>query len=167
MHDIFVGCLLVIGVFLLAYQGYEKAADERISDTTLLRIAGVSVIIVALLPTDKIGLESSLRGTIHLLAAGAFLASIGIISWAKFSRTRNASLSLIYKVLGAITLIALALMALGKLISVREIWTNIPSTWIFWLETIAVVAYGVAWLIKGKTIEGMANLGRQLFGRGA
>jgi len=167
MHDIFVGCLLVIGVFLLAYQGYEKAPDERISDITLLRIAGVSVIMVALLPTDQIGTESSLRGTLHLLAAGVFLASIGTISWAKFSRTSRAPLRVVYKVLGAITLAALALMALGKLVSVQEIWPDIPTTWVFWLETIAVVAYGVAWLIKGKAMEGVASLGQRLLGRGA
>ena len=167
MQDIFVGSLLVIGVFLLSYQGYEKAKDEKISDTTLLRIAGVSVIIVALLPTDPAGKMDSVRGTIHLIAAGIFLFTIGYISWAKFSRTHDVKLRRVYKILGAITLGSLFIMAAGQIPMVKALWPNPPANWVFWLETVAVFAYGSAWLIKGKASEGVVALSNRLLGRGA
>lgn len=164
MRDIFVGSLLVIGAFLLAYQGYEKQPDEKISDAALLRIAGCSVILVALLPTDPSGADPTIRGRIHLVSAGIFLASIGYISWAKFSRTAQVHLRIVYKVLGAITLGALAIMVINLLPIVPYIWPNPPETLVFWLETIAVFAYGSAWLIKGKTMEGVISLGKRLAG---
>ncbi len=165
MQDIFVGCLLVIGVFLLAYHGYKKAPDEKISDIALLRIAGLSVITVALLPTDPAGQPETLRGTVHLVAAGIFLFTIGFISWAKFSRTRDKTLRKIYRVLGAITLGALLAMAAGKAAAMAGLWVAPQNNWIFWLETVAVVAYGTAWLIKGKASHGIMALGSRILGR--
>jgi hypothetical protein len=171
MRDIFVGSLLVIGVFLLAYRGYDKTPDEKISDVCLMRIAGVSVILVALLPTNPIcplpGCNEAciihpVRGVVHLVAAGVFLAAIGVVSFAKFSRTRNARMKAVYKGLGAVTLGALAIMAALFVPFINALWPNRPETLTFWLETVAVVAFGLAWLAKGKTTEGV----KRLLGRG-
>ncbi len=163
MRDIFVGSLLVIGTFLLAYKGYDKSGQEWLSDRALSLLAGASVIIVALLPTDT-G-PPTLFGNIHLGAAGVFLAAIGAISYFKFSRCADPGRKILFKALGAATLACLALLAAGIFLLDPNSFPAWAENWVFWLESVAVWAFGIAWLIKGETLAATRHLGKQFFGR--
>lgn len=50
MGDIFVGCLVAIGVFLISYRGYPREPDELLSDRWVSTIAGLSILVVAVFP---------------------------------------------------------------------------------------------------------------------
>ncbi len=73
MGDVLVGALWAIGVFLLAYLGYDQTAIERasprlidkISDRAVARVAGLASICVALFP-------------VHGDQCSAFLASVTV-----------------------------------------------------------------------------------------
>jgi hypothetical protein len=86
-RELFVGALSAIGVFLITY----KVAEVNL-DNTLSVAAGVAVAFVALFPTDRpdhvVGLTSlqshlgeSAVGTVHFIAAGAFILSLGVLSF--------------------------------------------------------------------------------------
>ncbi len=162
MRDVFVGSLVVIGTFLLTYTGYQKSRQEWVSDRALSLLAGASVLVVALLPTD-IG-APTLSGQIHLVAAGVFLAAIGAISYFKFARCTNPRRKILFKALGALTLACLGLLTAGALFLDPASIPAWVKNWVFWLETTAIWAFGIAWLIKGEALEATRNFGAQIFG---
>ncbi|MGH3255061.1 MAG: hypothetical protein ACRDOU_06550 [Streptosporangiaceae bacterium] len=92
MRNIFVGTLWALGVFLVAYRGYD-GVDESITN-----VAGLAAIGVALCPT---------KPTVCTAGTGACPAS----SVARLSTSQQV-VGDIHLVLAAITLIALGLMAL-------------------------------------------------------
>lgn len=52
LNVLFVGTLLITGVFLIYYGGYEPEKDEKISDQTWTTLMGVLIITTALVPTE-------------------------------------------------------------------------------------------------------------------
>lgn len=92
MRNIFVGALCALGVFLVAYRGYDDV-DESITN-----VAGVAAIGVALCPT---------KPAVCTAGAGACPAS----SVARLSTSQQV-VGDIHLVMAAITLIALGVMAL-------------------------------------------------------
>jgi hypothetical protein len=71
-RDILVGCLCAIGVFLFLFHGLSK------KENWLLNVAGVAIIIVALVPSPGDTHYGSAR--IHLAAAIVFFVLIGIVA---------------------------------------------------------------------------------------
>lgn len=69
MGDVFVGCLVAIGVFLISYRGYPRQPDELVSDRWVSAIAGCAAILVALLPARPQDLDSCPPGQSFLLEA--------------------------------------------------------------------------------------------------
>jgi len=176
MRDFLVGALTAIGVFLAAYRGYAPQRDEKISDRALGLITGLSAIGVALFPTAGYctsfipGIADSCPETqittLHFALAVIFLLGLGIFSYFKFprydpDRPRNMIKAkrvkyyrfcggVIFATLGAITLILLYQKVTGNSFPVPD--------WLFWLESLAVIAFGISWLIKGEALRTMQNL---------
>ena len=167
MRDVFVAILCAIGVFLITYKGYEKEADEWVSDNAASNIAGFAAILVALFPTTdaasataKCLADSNLIGMVHLAAAVVFFGAIACISYFKFTRSVSDTLTAqkiarnrIYRICG-LTIVA-AIVA----IAVHSFWSDLCLALVdlrpvFFLEAIAVIAFGVAWLTKGEVIYG-------------
>lgn len=161
MRDVFVGYMASLSIFLLSYKGYDS------SDRILTALAGTFGLTLALLPTTfKIPIlpctiVCSLKypaviGTVHLIAAGLFLLFLAFMSLFQFTKgeisptpeklVRNK----VYRVCGHVMLGCIALLivffALPVYISAQLL--NLKP--VFWLETIAIMAFGVAWLVKGE-----------------
>jgi len=173
MGNYFVGSMCAIGVFLGSYRGYKPQQDEILTDRYLGLIAGSAAVIVALFPADPVSTipvcadnETSIVGTIHFSAAALFLACLGVFSFFKFPRydsdkPRNPVKQgrvKYYKLYGAFifaSLIGIAAITVYEKASCREFFIE---TWLFWLESIAVVSFGLSWLMKGEAMEHIQSL---------
>lgn len=160
MRDVFVGYMCALSIFLLSYKGYD------IVDRVLTFLAGTFGLMVALLPTTfKIpmlpcNIECSrfipdLVGTIHLISAGLFLLCLAFMSLFLFTKGESTPTpqklirNKIYKAAGYIILICVGLLVLYFALPHSVTDPLIVLKPIFWLETIAVMAFGFSWLVKG------------------
>jgi hypothetical protein len=161
MRDVFVGTLFAIGVFLFCYRGPNR------QDNVLTNIAGLSAIAGGLLPTEPryhpIILERfpgindpacacyQNHGWIgyHIYAVAAFFLIISYLALFRFTKPsqpyitkQKLSRNKIYRLCGIVMLMSLVAIVAIKVIS--------KDRSIFWPETIAIAAFGIAWLTKGQ-----------------
>jgi hypothetical protein len=160
MRNIFVGSMCAIGVFLMSYRGY----DWR--DAIAGRFAFVCAIGVALFPTSPLPPafppatpDQKLIGGVHLtFAALLFLTLAYRFSLKLFTETdpnktptrQKLKRNVVYRVSGYIMLACIALIAVAALPPIRAMVERFAPR--FWLEAIAIVAFGVSWLTKGEAI---------------
>jgi hypothetical protein len=156
MGDVFVGTLCAIGVFLLSYKGYERR-DDLAGD-----FAGAFAIGVALFPTtppvDPTTLEKAI-GAAHLVFAALFFLTLAYFSLCLFTKTDQTTptpqkiwRNRVYKACGYTIVGGIVLIAVYALLP--EGIENVLSAYnpVCWLESIAVVAFGMSWLTKGEAI---------------
>ncbi len=155
LGGVFVGALCAIGVFLVSYQ-YRVTKKEFASDNRLSTFAGLFGIGVALLPTTRhastaTGWEKTV-GTVHLTFAGLFLVLLCYLCLFRFTRTdlkagmtpEKTRRNVAYLICGAVMALAIVAVPVANVLHLNDSW---PSLLVF--ETIAVEAFGAAWLIKG------------------
>ncbi len=148
MRDVFVGAMCAVGLFLFFYRGYDML-DNLAGD-----VAGFCAILIAWFPTSKVG-PQDLAGQIHFVAAGIFFAVLALFSLFLFTRTgdaptpRKIQRNLIYITCG----IVLTMASLGIFIYFLFLQDRFPDTrFVFWAETVALIAFGISWLTKGGTL---------------
>ena len=148
-RDIFVGALFLFGVFLISYYGHPKdtSKNEITTDNTITNIAGILVLVTALVPTSEVD-KSTPQAIIHLASAAGFFALMGYMSFQHFTRgsddtTLKKIKHVVYRLAG--TVIWLSLIYLGY----RFLNDSIEGNIIFWMEVIMLECFGLAWLIKG------------------
>ena len=157
MRNIFVGSLCAIGVFMLSYHGYDRG-DDIGGD-----FAGLFAIGVALCPTTpEVDVRSYDRilGILHLVFAGGFLLTLAYFSLVLFRKTdprkiptpRKLQRNSVYKACGYAILACLALIAVAKLVPLSSMIERLNP--VFWLESLAIVAFGLSWFTKGEAILG-------------
>lgn len=156
---IFGGTLCAIGVFLCCYVGYE------LGDHVGSFLAGVAAILVGTCPTlpdppTVPTAHQALLGNIHWISATVFFLAITYLCWFQFTRSnipdpakrpfRKRVRNGVYYACGIIMVIGL----LGILAD--HLWTaemeNLfnPMKPVLFFETLAIMAFGAAWLIKGE-----------------
>jgi len=158
VRGVLVGSLCAIGVFLFAYHGYDNW-DNINWDNTLTNSAGVFAIGVALFPTAPVNPSAHAKdiGYVHLACAALLFAALAVISFWLFTRTdpvigrtkQKKIRDLIYRGCGIVIALCLVLVPIESLVIGAPIQGIHP---LFWLEAIAVVAFGISWLVKGDTI---------------
>jgi hypothetical protein len=153
MGNVFVGALCALGVFFLSYQhkplpGYEL--DNRLSYG-----ASAAAIGVALLPTAEHQAEpwtgEWLVSTAHLVCAGllfVLLAYFSLMLFTKSDRGRHISdakrkRNAVFRACGWTIVAAIVLVGVSNIVDPPDSWNSL-----FWLETVAVVAFGISWLVK-------------------
>lgn len=163
-RDLFVGIMLVISFFFLSYQGYDKR-DNRICNFT-----GVFALLVAVFPdVEGTGSDISIlipffddwtTSAIHVISAGFFFFLLAYISCKLFCLTDEENgpsewklkRNKIYKACGMI--IAVSVILIGVYFGLQKISSIDLDMYkpIFILESIAILSFGISWLIKGETI---------------
>jgi hypothetical protein len=159
MRNIFVGSMCAIGVFLMSYRGYD------FRDARAGRFAFVCAIGVALFPTTPLPpafppatAAQKLIGGIHLTFAASLFLTLAYFSIKLFTETdpnkpptrQKLQRNIVYRVSGYIILASIALIAVAALPPINAMVKQLEPR--FWLEAIAIVAFGVSWLTKGETI---------------
>jgi hypothetical protein len=155
MRDVFVGILCAIAVFMLSYRGYERK-DNIAGNIACLAALGVAFFPVA--PEINPSALQDKLGIVHYISASVFFLTLAYFSLALFTKSDPAvpptvykiRRNRVYKICGFIILGALAGIVGLKFLSGS---TSVPLKQldpVFWLEAVAVVAFGVSWIIKGE-----------------
>jgi hypothetical protein len=152
MRDVFVGSLCAVGVFLFSYRGY----DWR--DALAGKIASASVVGVALCRTTPPGQRTDLLGGLHVFFAAVYFLTLAVFALVLFRKTdspeamtrRKRSRNRVYAICGWTIVACLGLIVLAELLPDGSSWRSLRP--VFWLEAIAVEAFGVSWLVKGEAI---------------
>lgn len=161
MSVVFTGTLIAFGFFLISYKGYLKEENELFSDNLITNSAGILAFIVAIIPTAcaecNQGVpgwhDDTVRSTIHLVCAGLFIISMGYMSFNQFVKSAETDeltkkRKRVYRICGII-IWGMVLFLLSEYIFKYQF--SDQDT--FWGESIALVAFGTAWLVKSKSLE--------------
>ncbi len=154
MRNVFVGSLCAIGVFLMSTRGYDR------KDEIAGILACVFAVGVALFPTTPdVGATPQDRhiGVLHLSFVALLFLTLAYFSLALFTKTasdkptpRKLQRNTVYRVCGYTILASILLIVIVALPAVKSLVERLVP--VFWLESVAVVAFGVSWLVKGETI---------------
>ena len=152
--------MFVVSLFLITYKGYSRL-DLIVS--TITGIAGLGVAIFPCyneLVIERVGifqLYSINSNYVHLTCAVTFFILLAINSIFLFTRTSKVLVTLqkitrnkIYVVCGIVILVCV----LGLLLSYFMLTPvqRFESKIFLILESIALLAFGISWLIKGETL---------------
>lgn len=158
----FVVILSLVAIFLIIYT----------KDFFLSSIAGVCALFVVFFPTSQLTADcsivilegSSLREGFHYASAVVFLVILAIMTLFKFTKpdTEEQQQEItevpyknLYVICGVVMIVALAVMGLRFLsnyVSALNAFAGFydANTLTFWMETVALEAFGLAWLVKGR-----------------
>lgn len=153
VRGVFVGSMCAVGVFLLSYRGYGTMDDVAGN------VAAVAAIGVALFPTAPVNGATHTQhaiGIVHLTCAAVFFLTLAFFCFALFPRSdgapatrRKTQRNGIYYATGGIMLLSLVLIAVVDVFAGHHLAAIHP---VLWLESAAILSFGVAWLTKGETI---------------
>lgn len=169
MRDVFVGTMVAQAVFLWSYEGYRPLTGEWISDRVMAQAASLGALAVALSPTRGEGgctLVGCVIGEVraewlHLIGAAVFFGALAVFCLVLFTRGEaedadKRARNRIYRACGV--LIVAAMVGIGVLG-----FTEIGAGWeawhpVFWLEVVATLAFGTAWMVKGQSLRPLVTL---------
>ncbi len=156
MRDVFVGILCVIGFFLLSYKGWDK-------DRIFGRLGCLFAVGLALFPTRPDGLVSGgaiVIGYLHLAFAALFFLTLIYFSLRLFTQTDETRMPTTRKKYRNRIYIACGLI-MSACILLIVVYSVLPDTAasqfeayrpVFWLEAVAILAFGLSWITKGEAI---------------
>jgi hypothetical protein len=162
LGDLFVGALCAVALFLFSYKGLEK------EDSRVCNIAGFFALGIVTFPTsaEVCPIPCNLRtymsggqiGNLHFIMAALFFITLSYLSFAIFTKSKGKKTkqkikrNIVYKVCAAIMVVSIALIGIyqGWLIKHFQGLESIHP--VFWLETLALIAFGSSWLTKGEFI---------------
>lgn len=164
--EIFTGTLSAVSMFMFCYKGHHNRNHEiGISDNALTNIIGLSALGIVIFPTSspecisdniRTFMSSPFLGTIHLIMAAIFFTSLSYMSIINFRRTENVhsfGKELKHKVMlfcGISMLVCIFIIFIyGNFIEYKYDFIDQLRP-VFWLEAIALIFFGICWMIKGQ-----------------
>ena len=160
MRDFLVGILFVVALFLMTYKG------TYVIDNVITTITGIAGLCVAIFPcfnelyeTQRVGIFQMYpdkSNIIHLTFASLFFILLAINSIFLFTRKSNPvtpqklKRNKVYVICGIIILACFLGLIICMLTLTQE--QKFDSKIILILESVALWAFGVSWLVKGETI---------------
>ena len=157
MGDVFVGTLFAVGFFMLSYKGYDRR-DDIAGDLACVFLVGVALFPTT--PDDAATSGARLVGVVHLAFSALSFLTLMYFSLYLFTKTdpekspsrRKLQRNRVYKASGytigvCILLIAAYYLLLNGVASPLKEYRPV-----FWLEALALLAFGVSWFTKGEAI---------------
>lgn len=152
-RDALVGTLLAIGVFLGTYRGYRRQPQDNkflIPDRWAGILACISAVGVAFFPNSGGDVDQA----VHFASAFCLFVALSYFSFL-FTKTRPGATPTPMKRIRNRIYVTCGIIIAGciVLIGVNNWFLNDTSLSdikpVFWLESLALWAFGVAWLVKG------------------
>lgn len=163
---LFTGILITLAIFLFCYQGHPKKKTDKLAwltDGLLSKFAAICALFIVILPTGSnkritdnihIFVSSDAAGTGHLIFAALFFVTMSVFCIVNFRRDgekplRKDAEGKIYMLCG----IGILLVLITLLINMLMEDPNQPAagSFVFWMETLMLFLFGLAWLVKGKS----------------
>jgi hypothetical protein len=149
MRDVLVGVLFTIGWFLFAYKGYD-GHDDVAGDLACAFALGI-----ALFPITS---TRPVTRAVHLFCAAAMFLVLAYFSIVLFRKTSHPGAmtpqkrirNRIYLWCGAVILACIGGIALYTALPPNPGLAALEP--VFWLEALALVAFGISWFVKGETL---------------
>ena len=160
--NLFIGILCAVAMFLLSYKGYP----DDVTDNILTSLAGICALGVAFFPTNNNSADScaiidlpisAARNITHFVFATAFFIILAGISYFLFTKSKGVKTerkklrNRLYRICGIVIIICISLIALYGIFAKDVSWLDKYKP-IFWLEWLALIAFGMSWLIKGELV---------------
>jgi hypothetical protein len=161
MGHYLVGTLCTVALFLFSYKGYDKK-DNLISNLASIFALGLAFFPTACADHDPycniLTIDSSdLVNVIHNIFAALFLLSLAYFSYFIFTKSSGAPTeqkikrNKIFRICAWIMLVSVIII--GLVVNIQWLAINLnPYKIIFLIETAALWAFGVSWVIKGQLI---------------
>ncbi len=160
MRNVLVGTLWATGFFLLSYKGYEPI-DDILSNFACGAAVGISLFPTA--PAVGATSQQVTVGWFHLAFAGIFFGILVVFCLHLFTRTdstkptkQKLQRNIVYQACGYGMIACISLLVVYSVLqaalpkqSIAPLAALHP---IYWLEALALVAFGISWLVKGETI---------------
>lgn len=151
MHDVFIAFFVMFGILLFSYKGLEK------SDDIVSNLGAIAAFGWALFPVSPslAPISNPLINIIHLASLIFFILTNSYMSLFSFTRmgrggiphSRKIQRNIIYRVCGYIMLSCVLVIVINAFLPILVFRGSLHI-----LESIAFVALGVSWFVKG---EGM------------
>jgi hypothetical protein len=161
MRDYFVGLLCGVSLFLISYKGYEKI-DDIIGTLSGIFALGIVIFPISIYSGEivKVGMlliDDNISGYIHFTSGTLFFLLLSFNSIFLFTKSESGFLTkekrrrnTIYRICG-IVMIFTILCIIIYMAFLRD--TFISKTYpVLIFESIALLAFGVSWLVKGHTL---------------
>jgi len=174
LREIFTGILCAVGLFLIRYTGFKSSSFWR-NDNLLTNIAGYMAFGIAFFPTNPnswpgkmytvIPIDLNFLGYIHYGFAAIFFLILSLISINVFTIGQKVENRIpesafdenhIYRICGYLILLFIILI---PIFSVLKIFYY--STLLF--EALALSAFGISWLIKGRVLGDKGIVGEKIY----
>lgn len=144
MGPLFTGTVFLLGFFMFTYPGYDKF------DNWISNIAAIGAVGVALVPTNPPQDDLNTMGILHYTFAILLFVCLSIISYFLFTKSNSTVIAgtskdkrnKIYRWSSIIIALSIITIAL-------RVPLHLPPHTILIEETIALWAFGFAWLTKG------------------
>jgi hypothetical protein len=159
-RDWFVGLLFAIAGLVFSFKGQGRF--ER----RLTILAGLSLVIVAVAPCEC-QRSKNILSPLHFPAAAIVFSILAYFCW-RFKKTANTKFETypesrrrvqIYTMClyGMIGCIGMAAFYVAARLAKQPIDEKFPD-YIFWLETLGLVSFGVSWLAASRTLPVITNI---------
>ena len=156
MRDVFVGIICSVALFLFSYRGYT--IDNIVGNLGCLFALGV--VFFPCKPDNPPDDYRAITGFLHLVSAALFFGVLIIFSLVLFVKTKEGrplsrekkQRNRIFRICGYTMLGAIITIALYIFVFVRYLPELEKLHPVFWLESVALFAFGISWLTKGQFI---------------
>jgi len=169
MGYLFVGIMIATGAFLICYNSgnhYKRGeSKDKLKQLPLLpskwqpeglptpgdkftTLSGWLAILVAVFPTTYKHVPVPVFvGYVHLVAAATFLFTTAYMS-KRFAEQDDDSNNSLHTMCARIIVVTVVLLVVGKLAG----WEPFRN-WVWWLETVAVSAFGLSWMVASGLLD--------------
>ena len=161
MRDCLVGILSGVALFLLSYKGYEKIDD------IVAKMSGMFALGMILFPTAmfsgkivRVGMfliDDSISEKIHLTFGTLFFLALSFNSLFLFTRRHPGVMgkekkrrNMIYRICGIVMILAIVCITIYTFF-LRGTFLAAMNP-VLMLESVALFAFGISWLVKGHTL---------------
>ena len=161
MRDFLVGMLSGVALFLISYRGYEEI------DSIVAKMSGIFALGMIFFPTAmysgkvvRVGMfliDDSISANIHLMFSTLFFLALSFNSLFLFTKRHPGVMwkekkrrNMIYRTCGIVMILAIACITIYTFFLRGTFLAAMNPVLI--LESVALFAFGISWLVKGHTL---------------
>ena len=152
---LFEGLVVAVGIFLIVYRGYD------IGDSIACKIAGIGGVLLCYFPTaggdwNFLAIPGKVTNIVHLVTALAFFISLAYLIFFRFTKSNSSRKNIVYRIMAILMLASIflggAIDLIIKLVAPAR-YAKIFVGPLFIGEGLGLIFFGLAWLIKGHSLD--------------